>query len=263
MLATEGTAQPTMESLLNRIDYVNTERAKRGLAPKSIDDMLTGGFYGPINRGELPGGIAQYRRNPGKFDRAIDAALGGSHVIGGYTDQGMPTDPNGSVRNAQRGLYFPYKKIGGNEFTDWAGGIGGRRASTAYREMVEQGISNEAKVAKEAKAEKPNSNATREPDLAGGGQIRVRPTSQNDLAPTAASRTFDNWGAINSLNLGSRGALLRGEGSSINNSRSNTTNIENMHVATPPGASPGEYASGIQESLQRNSAVSAANEGLW
>lgn len=237
MLALEGTAQPTMESLLNRIDYVNTERAKRGLPPKSIDDMLNSGFYGPINRGQHQAGINQYQRNPGKFDRAIDRALGGSHVIGGYTDQGLPTDPNGSVRNAQRGLSFPYMKIGGNEFTDWAGGPGSRGAASAYRTMIEEGLAREANV-----------KAAGSPSALTG-----RPMA------SAANRTFDNW---NKLGLGARGALVTGGGSSVTNSRSSSTSIENLNVTVPEGASPGEYASGIKQDLQRYDTVMNANQGL-
>ena len=236
MLALEGTAQPTMESLLNRIDYVNTERAKRGLPPKSIDDMLNSGFYGPINRGQHPAGIARYRQNSGKFDRAIDSALAGSHVIGGYTDQGLPTDPNGSIRNAQRGLSFPYKKIGGNEFTDWAGGPGSRRTASAYRAMIEEGLAREGT----AKA-------------SGSSPVLTQPMGN------AASRTFDNWKA---LGVGARGALIQGGGPSINNSRSSSTSIENMNVTVPAGASPGEYAAGIQQDLQRFDTVMNANQGL-
>lgn len=236
MLALEGTAQPTMESLLNRIDYVNTERAKRGQPEKSIDDMLNSGFYGPINRGQLPSGMNTYRRNPQKFDRAIDRSLGGSHVIGGYTDQGLPTDPNGSVRNAQRGLSFPYKKIGGNEFTDWAGGPG-RAAATSYRKMIEDGLERE----KRAREAGPQSPLTTQP----------RQAPSND--------TFRNW---NNLDVGARGALTNPVSSSVTNSRTHTTNIENMNVAPPPGASPAEYGGGIRQELNRYDNVMNANQGL-
>ncbi len=238
MLALEGTAQPTMESLLNRIDYVNTERAKRGLAPKSIDDMLTPAFYGPIRHGKLPGGIAQYQRNPGKFDRAIDRALGGSHIIGGYTDQGMPTDPNGSITQWQRhGRRYPYERVGGNEFPDWEGGPGGRRASAAYRAMIEEGLAREAN----AKAAGPPSVLTGQP------------------MASAANRTFDSW---NALGLGARGALMRGNVSTTTNSNNRTATFGDINVTVPPGADPTGYASGIQQELQRYSPVMNANQGL-
>lgn len=144
MLALEGTPQPTMESLLNRTDYINSAREKQGKPPRTVDQMLTGGFYGPINRGQLPGGIARYRRNPRQFDQAIDGALGGSNIIEGYTDQGMPTDPNGSVTQMRKhGFVRPYKRIGGNEFPDFDGGPGGHASARRYREwqqhMVAQG----------------------------------------------------------------------------------------------------------------------------
>lgn len=241
MLALEGTAQPTMESLLNRIDYVNTERAKRGLPLKTIDDMLTPAFYGPIRRGELPRGIAQYKRNPSRFDRAIDRALGGSHVIGGYTDQGMPTDPNGSITNMQRrGVVFPFMKIGGNEFTDWEGGsrlgAGGRRESTAYRTMIEEGLAREAT----ATAAGPPSTLTGQP------------------MASAANRTFDNW---NRLAIGARGALMRGNVSTTTNNN-RTATFGDINVVTPPGADAAGYASSIKQELERYSPVMNANQGL-
>jgi hypothetical protein len=124
MMLKEGTPQASVESLLNRADMTGG----------SLHGMLHGGFYGPINRGELPGAIAQLHRNPklaAQMNRALDAALGGSHIIGGYTDQGNPTDPNGR--------HFPQMKLGGNVFTDWGGG-GGHSRSEAYRHFIEHGI---------------------------------------------------------------------------------------------------------------------------
>lgn len=151
----------------------------------------------------------------------------------------MPTDPNGSITNMRRrGVVFPYMKIGGNEFTDWEGGsgLGGRRTSSAYRAMIEEGLAREGA----AKA-------------AGAPSVLTQPMGN------AASRTFDNWKA---LGVGARGALIQGGGPSINNSRSSSTSIENMNVTVPAGASPGEYAAGIKQDLQRFDTVMNANQGL-
>jgi hypothetical protein len=138
MMMLEGANDPlpVVESLMNRADMTGG----------TLKSHLFNGFYGPINRGQLPGAIAKLRANPklkARMYAAIDKAIGGSHVIGGYTDQGLPTDPNGSLRG---GRGHEMMKRGGNEYTDWAGGRGGRRASEAYRRRFEQGISGENAV---------------------------------------------------------------------------------------------------------------------
>lgn len=237
MLALEGTPLATVESLFNRLDYVNAERAKRGLPPKTIDDMLNGGFYGPINRGQHGAGIAQYRRNPKKYDSAIDRALGGSHIIGGFTDQGMPTDPNGSKSQLRRyGFVRPFIHFGGNDFNDWGGGPGGHRGAESYRKMIEEGLARE----RDAKRREPPSPLTTMPY--GGG----------------AAQSFERWRA---LGLGAQGAIV---GGTSHNTRSSTTNIDALNVTVPPGADPAAYAAGIQGELSRyDDTVMHANSGMF
>jgi hypothetical protein len=135
MMQTEGSGQPTVESLFNRSDMTG----------KSLHSMLHSGFYGPINRGQLPGAISALHRNPklyNKLNKNLEDALNGSHVIGGYTDQGMPTDPNGHL--SPRGRGHQYMHLGGNDFTDWVGRNNPRSKSEAYRRFVEKGLSTEA-----------------------------------------------------------------------------------------------------------------------
>lgn len=141
MMLLEGTAQESVEALMNRMDYTH----------QSLMQGLHSGFYGPINRGQLPGAIAQLHGNPKlneRMERALNGALAGSDNIKGYTDQGMPTDPNGHLRRPG----FPYLHKGGNDFTDWEGGPGGRRGSRAYREMIEGHVNEDrdARAAREA-----------------------------------------------------------------------------------------------------------------
>lgn len=129
---------PVIEALANRYGYVNKERAQRGQQPLTIDQMLNGGFYGPINRGQLPGALANLQRNSklsGKMNAALDAVLAGSNTIKGFTDQGLPSDPNG--------WRMPQFKRGGNVFPDWAGGPGGPNAAAAYREFLQRGVAAE------------------------------------------------------------------------------------------------------------------------
>jgi hypothetical protein len=126
MLYTEDAANPlpVLESLFNRTLFVRSHDPKRTLA-----QMITGGFYGPYNRGKYPDALAHVARSPilqAKFNDAIDAALAGSNVIHGYTDQGLPTDPNG--------WRTPRMWINGEVFNDWAGGPGGHAGAMAWRE---------------------------------------------------------------------------------------------------------------------------------
>jgi hypothetical protein len=126
MLATEGTALPTAESAMNRSLLTN----------KTLMQTLHSGFYGPINRGQLPAAMARLQRNPkemAKYNAAIDAALGGSDLIKGATDQGMPSDPNGRWPGGMVRLpQYP-----GNVFNDWGGGPGGHAGSAAWRQAWE------------------------------------------------------------------------------------------------------------------------------
>ena len=69
----------------------------------------------------------------------MHGALGGSDPIQGFTDQGMPTDPNGHLRRPG----FPYLHHGGNDFTDYEGGPGGRSAARRYREEIEKHVRSE------------------------------------------------------------------------------------------------------------------------
>lgn len=120
MLVSEDAAHPlpVVESLFNRCDYAN----------RTIYQMLHSGFYGPINRGKLPSFEHLIKHNPhlkAHVDAAIEAALDGSNVIQGYTDQGLPTDPNGR---------WPGMHLHGEVFNDWGGGPGGHAGAKAWRE---------------------------------------------------------------------------------------------------------------------------------
>lgn len=134
MVVTEGARDPVpvVESLMNRMDY-SGGTLRSGLSPS---------FYGPMRRGELPAAQAQLHANPElnrRMNRAIDEALGGSNLIRGATDQGLPTDPNGQW---QEGRIVR----GGNVFNDWGGGPGGHAGARAYRERTMQRVNQEANV---------------------------------------------------------------------------------------------------------------------
>lgn len=144
MQMTEGASGgATVEALMNRMDMTGGSlRHGLGAGQDGLPNTKFQ-FYGPIKRHQLPAAIAKLQRDPklfAKFDRYTQQALAGSHRIGGFTDQGLPTDPNGTVTRARRGQApLPTLKLGGNEFTEWAGA--GEKKSRAYREMIEKGLS--------------------------------------------------------------------------------------------------------------------------
>lgn len=123
MLLSEGNPLQTAESAMNRSNFQN----------KTLMQALHSGFYGPINRGQLPRFMAQLSRNPklmAKMNAAINSALAGSDTIKGSTDQGLVSDPNGSY------ILHHFHVWGaghGNIYGDWNGG----RGTEAWRHWAE------------------------------------------------------------------------------------------------------------------------------
>lgn len=152
---TEGVSKGgTIESLMNRADMQGkTLRQMLGFSADGVRSVGKNGkynsFYGPIRRGEIYGAIRNMQNDPAqfaKYDAWTQKALAGSHTIGGYTDQGLPSDPNGSEKTGIPGLRLRGKngKLDGNEFTDWVGPGSawgrGRQGAINYRRFLEQGI---------------------------------------------------------------------------------------------------------------------------
>jgi hypothetical protein len=145
MQQTEGASKGgTIESLMNRADMQG--KTMRQMLGYSADGQINPkSFYGPIRRGELGPAIRRLQNNPAefaKYDAWTNKALAGGHAIGGYTDQGLATDPNGSARTGIAG--FKISPRDGNEFTDWVGPGSawgkGRAGAMNYRKFIEQGI---------------------------------------------------------------------------------------------------------------------------
>ena len=150
MMLTEGTPGPTLESLMNRADMQGWS-LRKGLGYSADGRINPKSFYGPIRRGELPGAIAKLNATPklkAQYFADIDRALAGSHRIGGFTDQGLATDPNGSLRGGAGRDILRLGKKGGNEFLDWNGPGSawgrGHAGSENYRHFIDQHIRNES-----------------------------------------------------------------------------------------------------------------------
>ena len=129
MMITEDGVHPApcFESLLNRTLYVNSRGWNR-----TLRQMIQGGFYGPYNRGMYPRTIQQLHNSPvlqARMNAAIASVMAGSDDIRGFTDQGLPTDPNG--------MRQPQLKLGGNIFNDWGGGPDGHDGAEAWRAAFE------------------------------------------------------------------------------------------------------------------------------
>jgi hypothetical protein len=129
MMITEDGANPVpcLESLLNRILYCNSQGQTR-----TILSMLHSGFYGPYNRGMYPRTISELHASAAlqaRMNAAIATVMAGSDLIHGFTDQGLPTDPNGQRQ--------PQMRLGGNIFNDWGGGPGGHDGAEAWRQTFE------------------------------------------------------------------------------------------------------------------------------
>jgi hypothetical protein len=138
----EGEAQAVTESLFNRTAYVNAERAKKGLAPLSIRQMLGIGsgrsFYGPERRGEVAGAEAALLRQPRReaaLEAQIEAAYS-SNLLRGATDQGSGRDPNVNWPGGRIKLH----ERGGETYTDWGGGPGGHEGARKFREQQQEAV---------------------------------------------------------------------------------------------------------------------------
>jgi hypothetical protein len=132
-----------VESLANRHAYVNEARAKQGLPPLSVKDMIHGAggksFYGPVRRGSLGSRVAELERNPqrlAKMNAAIAEVSSGSNILKGATDQGSPGDPNAQ---------HPGGRIvrQGEVYNDWGGGPGSHEGARRFREEQQRRVRGE------------------------------------------------------------------------------------------------------------------------
>lgn len=151
----EGNPANVTESLANRLEYVNQGRAAKGLPPRTLDQMMSPAFYGPMRiPGKLQGAMANLARNPkraAQIDAAIDSVVvGGRNRLKGATDQGLPTDPNGrwmGGRVTGPGIDQVYN--------DWGGGPGGHAGAARFRIDQQRAVAERASQEAAAKAAAP------------------------------------------------------------------------------------------------------------
>jgi hypothetical protein len=142
-----------MESLMNRMNIPSLHGA-------TIRSGMAGGsrsFYGPAR---IPGLVErrmeEIRRNPrwhARLDALTDAALGGSNLILGATDQGSRGDPN--YEGGGTGI-----NIHGERFNVWGGAPGGHAAAKRAQEAQQAQV---RRSAEEARARSRASEAEKAP----------------------------------------------------------------------------------------------------
>jgi hypothetical protein len=165
-----------VESVMNRMNIpgVHGSMAKGlALGPKS--------FYGPgRNPGMVEARLAQLKRTGRLAERMkqIDAALGGSDQIQGYTDQGSRNDPNYNAGGI--GI-----NINRERFNDW--GVPGSRAYRLDHEAHVRGESRDL-LSSASKAGMGGGSQT----VSGGADLRVA----FDNAPSGMKAHLKNWGVF-------------------------------------------------------------------
>lgn len=146
MISSEQGGDPTAvaESLMNRM----------ALTGGTLAGGLHSGFYG--SRGKWAGVNEIQRR---RMTSGIDAALGGSNVIRGATDQGSPGDPNAA---------WPGGRIvrSGEIYNDWGGGPGGHEGARRFREAQQAQVAGLLQAAEKR-------GAWGNPKIEGGAKLDV------------------------------------------------------------------------------------------
>lgn len=123
-----GAGPAVVESLFNRLEFINEKRAREGKPLMSVMQMIRSGFYGPVNNGAINSHLQRMTNDPAyaaRMNRLINQALGGSNVTRSHTDQGSRGDPNYEAGGI--GV-----NINGERFNDW--GVPGSREWRLRRE---------------------------------------------------------------------------------------------------------------------------------
>jgi hypothetical protein len=208
MAKTEDEADPAgpIESLFNRAAYTG----------QSLKELLHSGFYGPINRGELPGAVKALSDPDlrARMEAGLNTVIGGSNRLKGATDQGGAGDPNAGW---QGGRIMPPGGTASAIYNDWGGGPGGHEGAAQFRQEQQQKVSGAAQPA----AGQPKTAASATPpklevwgDSLGVGlntQLKTAGTTHGDDSPETIFKNIqakpeDYWqGKTVVLSSGSNG----------------------------------------------------------
>jgi hypothetical protein len=204
-----GAGPAVAESLMNRTELVNESRARRGLPPLRLRDMILGqngapgggkSFYGPVRSGAINEHLRKMN-NPAfaaQMNQRIDAALGGSNTVAGYTDQGSAGDPN----YIKGGVGV---NINRERFNDW-----GYAGSAAWRQR-------------------------RQAEVAAAAGNEASPVAKVGGYPSSLLSMRESQNAPIGLDL-DRAALDRGAIDRQNSSTINSTGKLSVDVKAPPGS---------------------------
>lgn len=168
-----------LESMVNRM-------AMRGY--KSFHKAIHDGFYGPVNRGGLRGGLSSKHAEWG--EKAIGMVRAGRNNIEYRTDQGMLTDP-GARRYMREPDKSGHRKINGENYF-WMGKPGRKFATDQAKadEEYQRKLNEGASTGPGASAAPSNPSAAPPPEI-----IRVRPMpliGSGPEKPPAAKGEFRN-----------------------------------------------------------------------
>lgn len=189
-LENEGAGPAVIESLYNRTTAINQERAKKGLPPISLKDMIhrpgRKSFYGPENQpGLVERRMAELDKDPkrrARLDKLIDQAAA-SNVIKGATDQGSGSDPN---------VYWPGGKtvIHGETFNDWGGGLG-HEGNRRFREAQQAAVrAAQASPGGDRVATRAETDKSMTQQVRGTADINVNVGAQHESSRITRNRLF-------------------------------------------------------------------------
>lgn len=171
----EGDETAVVESLYNRTVNVNADRARKGLKPLSIDQMINSGFYGTPRRAREK--LAMLQRNPeymkkilGKIDEAQS-----TNLVKGASDQGSGKDPN---------VGWGGGKItrDGETYNDFGGG-GGHDFNRRMRERQQATIAEAERTKRIDRATDTAANGGTKAE----GNVHLKVESNGTAAKTSAS----------------------------------------------------------------------------
>jgi hypothetical protein len=177
MMATEGGGRATVEALFNRVAMI-----RKKIPGYTIKDELHSPFYGPIKRGEA-------QRTPisaaaaARYQSQINDVVGGSNLIQGRTDQGMPGDPN----DTGPGRVHPPGASRSEIYNFWKGSRG--RAQFSWADSQKFAEEQNQRAALDANRRTVDATSKQQVEVNGSGTLTA-----NINAPKGTTATMEGEG---------------------------------------------------------------------